>query len=143
MIEKLLLSRTHWETMRLHVQRCLPMEGCGLLAGIGDEVHEVFLIQNAERSPTRFRMDAQAQLKAFRDMEERGLDLVGIFHSHPADHPSEAVSGNMPSATDIVEAAYPAVHVIWTRQAGKWNAQGFWLDGAEVRTVQLLAPGGE
>jgi proteasome lid subunit RPN8/RPN11 len=76
-------------------------------------------------------------------MEKRGLDLVGIFHSHPAELNSYAVSGSMPSATDIVEAAYPAVQVIWTQRAGTWNAQGFWLDGAEVRTVQVLAPGGE
>ena len=82
--------------MRRHVAAQAPLEACGLLAGKQDSVEAVLRIHNAEQSPVRFRMDAQEQYKAFEWMDTHGLNLVGIFHSHPSG--PETVS-----PTDIAE----------------------------------------
>jgi proteasome lid subunit RPN8/RPN11 len=113
------------------------MEGCGLLAGTGDSVRAVFLIDNREQSSSRFRMDAAEQLRAFHAMEERGMELLAIFHSHPTEARAGAAPAPEPSATDVHEAAYPAVHIIWSRNAGQWGARGFWIEGATVTEVPL------
>jgi proteasome lid subunit RPN8/RPN11 len=65
-------------------------------------VVEVIPVENELHSPVRFRMAAQEQLKAFLRFEERGLELVGLFHSHPAGPVH-------PSPTDLAEFAYPGV----------------------------------
>ena len=84
MIERLDMSADHWEQMRAHVQACKPLEGCGLLLGLGVSVDRVVLVANAAQSPSRFRMDPAGQMRAFQEMEDHGLELLGIFHSHPS-----------------------------------------------------------
>jgi proteasome lid subunit RPN8/RPN11 len=107
------------------------LEACGLLAGKKDRVEKVLLVRNQAQSPVRFVMDPYEQLQAFEWIESHMLDLVGIFHSHPAG-PETA------SATDIAEAAYEVVSVIWSRSHGAWKARGFWIHAGEVTEVSLL-----
>jgi proteasome lid subunit RPN8/RPN11 len=45
-------------------------------------------------------MDPNQQLEAMLDLEERGLQMLAIYHSHP--HGPE-----IPSASDIAQATYP------------------------------------
>jgi proteasome lid subunit RPN8/RPN11 len=49
---------------------------------------------------TRYAIDPREQLRAFRDMESTGEELVAIYHSHPVTQP-------YPSPTDRAEAHYP------------------------------------
>lgn len=118
------------QTMRRHVAAQVPFEACGLLAGKHDSVEAVLRMRNADRSPVRFRLDAQEQYNAFEWMDAKGLDLVGIFHSHPTG--PETVS-----PTDIDEAAYDVVHVIWSRIERTWTARGFWIENWQVAEVPL------
>jgi proteasome lid subunit RPN8/RPN11 len=143
MLERLLMHQAHWERMRAHVESCAPMEACGLLAGIGVTVRRVFVVANQERSQSRFRMEAAEQLRAFHAMEESGLELLGIFHSHPAEAPAGSTPGHGPSVTDIEEAAYPAVNVIWSRHEGSWHARGFWIEGGRISDVPLHVIAGQ
>lgn len=120
--------------MLRHVQQHAPLEACGLLAGKNDRVEEVILVRNQAESPVRFVMDPYEQLQAFEWIESRALELIGIFHSHPTG-PETA------SVTDIQEAAYEVVHVIWSRIQGEWKARGFWLTNGQVREVPLAVLG--
>lgn len=138
LIETLALSAAHWEAMRSHVEACKPLEACGLLLGRHRTVERVLPVRNAAQSPTRFRMDPQDQLSAFREMDDLGLELLGIFHSHPADVNGGAGTLEGPSPTDIREAAYPVVHIIWSRRLGEWAARGFWIENAILRDVALV-----
>jgi proteasome lid subunit RPN8/RPN11 len=138
MLERLKLSAEHWERMREHVHAFDPLEACGLLIGKGEIVYSVLPVANAAHSPIRFRMDPGGQLLAFREMEEHGLELLGIFHSHPADGGNGTNALEGPSETDVREAAYPVVHVIWSKRAGQWEARGFWIDGGRISVVPLL-----
>ena len=117
--------------MRDHVARHVPLEACGLLAGKNDRVEEVIFVQNQAQSPDRFVMDPYEQLKAFDWIEINGLDLLGIFHSHPTG--PETVS-----ATDIAEAAYEVVQLIWSLSGETWNLRGFWIENGHVVEVSIL-----
>lgn len=113
-----------------HVARHAPLESCGLLAGKNDRVENVILIRNQAQSPVRFVMDPYEQLEAFDRIESKGLELLGIFHSHPAG-PETA------SATDIAEAAYEVVHLIWSRTRDTWQVRGFWIENGWAAEVSL------
>lgn len=131
MISQLVLMKSHWEEMLQHVQQNAPLEACGLLAGKNDAVERIFIVRNQAQSPVRFVMDPYEQLDAFEWIDSHALDLLGIFHSHPAG--PETVS-----VTDIAEAAYEVVHVIWSRSNGEWGARGFWIEDGHVINVPLV-----
>ena len=124
MKRQLTLSKKHWQAMLDHMKKNAPLESCGLLAGKNDRVEKVIFVQNQAQSPVRFVMDPYEQLNAFQWIEDNELDLLGIFHSHPAG-PETA------SATDIAEAAYEVVYLIWSPNQEHWLVRGFWIkDGA-------------
>ncbi|HEX6032863.1 MAG TPA: M67 family metallopeptidase [Anaerolineales bacterium] len=126
----LTISQTHWREMLEHVDKHVPREACGLLAGKNDRVEKVMPVRNQTQSPVRFVMDPYEQLQAFDWIESHGLELLGIFHSHPAG-PATA------SMTDIAEAAYDVVHIIWSRSQGHWQARGFWIEEGAATEVTL------
>jgi proteasome lid subunit RPN8/RPN11 len=143
MSRRLLISESQWTEMREHVEACAPQEGCGLLAGLGETVQRVFLIANQAKSPTRFHMDAAEQLQAFRIIEKNNMDLLAIFHSHPAAPPAGFAGWAAPSPTDVAEAAYPVVQIIWSRPSASWRADGFWIEDGHVSSVRLQLGAGQ
>jgi len=90
----------HYATLVAHARAEYPNEACALLAGRAGSVERVYALPNAEASPTFYVVEPKAQLRAMTEMDDLGLDLVGIFHSHVA---TEAY----PSRTDVELAAYP------------------------------------
>ena len=130
MITRLKIKAALWDEMQRHVAEQAPLEACGLLAGRDNSAKRLFRVHNAARSRVKFRMDPQEQYNAFMQIEEDGLELVGVYHSHPAG--PETVS-----PTDIAESAYNVVHLIWSCMEGTWNARGFWINGNSVSEVNL------
>jgi [CysO sulfur-carrier protein]-S-L-cysteine hydrolase len=94
------LTREHLDRMVAHAHAEAPYECCGLLAGRGEVVEEVFPGRNQDQSPWTYLMDPQDQLRAFRTMDQRGWELVGIYHSHPH-------TDAHPSRIDVAKALYP------------------------------------
>jgi [CysO sulfur-carrier protein]-S-L-cysteine hydrolase len=89
------------------------IECCGLLAGAGDTITEILPARNALASATAYEIDPLELFRLFRLMRERGLDLLGIYHSHPATE-------NTPSPRDIAQAYYPdAAYFILSPQPGQ------------------------
>lgn len=119
-----------------HVRRNWPEEACGLLAGPGQQVESVYLIENIRHSRTDYFMDPTQQVRAMLAIEAAGWEVCGIFHSHPAG-PAQ------PSVTDIDRAYYPdAVYIILAPAAGQeWDLRGFAIRGGQVDRVpiQLVA----
>lgn len=81
------------ETIKAFAKKAYPNECCGLLAGRDTdgkkEVTEVHALTNlnTERSNDRYEVDPAEYMKIDRETSKRGLNIVGIYHSHP-DHPS-------------------------------------------------------
>lgn len=129
-MRELILPRTAWQAMHRHVRRRAPLEACGLLAGRDGRVEVVIGVRNAARSPVRYLMEPRAQWSAFNKIEQLGLELLGIYHSHPN-------GPQRPSPTDIQESHYAVVQIIWFTQAGNWQADGFWIEAGQVNEVTL------
>jgi proteasome lid subunit RPN8/RPN11 len=123
--------------MRAHVVATLPYEACGLLAGAASEVREVYPIANQLQSPVRYRMEPLEQVRTFSIIESKDLELVAIYHSHTAAAGTAGAAMTQPSATDIAEAAYAVVQVLWSRIRGPWEANGYWISGERVTPVML------
>ena len=85
----------------------LPEEACGLLAGPpGDNAAEVFYpIRNADESARTYTLDPLEHLRADRDADERGLEVIAVFHSHTH-------TDAYPSATDVAKAPDPGWHYV-------------------------------
>jgi proteasome lid subunit RPN8/RPN11 len=120
-----------WEEMRLEVMQHVPEEACGLLAGLKNQVRIILPIANELHSPVRFRMAARDQLKAFEQIDQAGLELLGIYHSHPN-------GPDRPSATDIAEAFYPeVVYLIWSPQDRDWSCHAFNIRDGQFQAATL------
>ncbi len=116
--------------MTSYVNAHAPLEACGLLAGRGLRVEKIFYVRNQAQSPVRYVMDPLEQLHALEWIDDNGMDLLGIFHSHPTG--PETVS-----PTDIAEAAYAVTYVILARMDDEWRARGFWIENDDYREVTL------
>jgi proteasome lid subunit RPN8/RPN11 len=114
-----------------HVQEWLPYEGCGMLATEGSRVVRVYPGNNVARSTTFYEMEPKQVLAAMRDIDERGLRMGAIFHSHPS---TEAY----PSPTDLELIFDPGVYLIIVSLAGaEPDVRAFRYDG-EIREVPLI-----
>jgi proteasome lid subunit RPN8/RPN11 len=94
------IGRIDYERMIAQLRASLPLEACGLMAGLAGRVTHVYPIDNRLSSPHAFEMDPKQQVEAILDLEKRGWKLVAIYHSHPK-------GPETPSLTDISKANYP------------------------------------
>lgn len=129
-MHSLILTKEHLQIMIEHVDAHAPLEACGLLAGNDSKVEKILLVQNQAHSAVRYVMNPIEQLAAFTWIESHGMNLLGIFHSHPSG-PATV------SSTDIAEAAYAVVYVILARMDKSWHAQGFWIEDNDYKEAAL------
>lgn len=119
-------------------ERGYPYEICGLLLGKAGETREITEVLecgnlNKLKPETRYDMDPKDYMKGEVLARQKGLDVVGIFHSHP-DHPDKA------SETDR-QAAWPGFsYVIMSIQNGKFASMKSWvLDNQDQFQEEPLA----
>ncbi len=88
MEQRLVLSSRHVSELKKLAVDSLPLESCALLAGRVSNndvvVSEVIVARNADRSRVTFSIEPDELLNAYNKAESLGLDIVAIFHSHPA-----------------------------------------------------------
>lgn len=103
--------------LRRHAEDHYPNEGAGLILGhargeVRRAIKLIPLTNRSEEEARRYRIDPQDMLTAELEAERLGLDILGVFHSHP-DVPAE------PSPIDT-QSAFPWFsYVITNLQAGK------------------------
>lgn len=97
-----------------HCLAGLPDEACGLLAARPgeDTVERCYPTANVAASAKLYTVDPRDHLRADRDAESAGLEIVGVFHSHTH-------TDAYPSPTDVAQAPDPAWHyvIVSLRQA--------------------------
>ena len=78
-----------WQTMVRHAEKTYPKECCGAMLGRIENgtklVTEAVPLENAYagEQADRYQLRPADLLEADREARARGLDLIGIFHSHP------------------------------------------------------------
>ena len=99
----LTIAHSEFEVLRRHGEETYPHECCGVMLGhiAGDERHVRSVVRcgnTRDDSPhNRYHIDPRELVRIQREARERGLDIVGFYHSHP-DHPPRW------SETDLAEA---------------------------------------
>ena len=95
------------DEMVAHCLGALPEEGCGLLAGdvASGRIHRIYPARNTAASAKRYVVDPGDHLRADRDADREGLEIVGVFHSHTH-------TDAYPSPTDVAEAPDPSWHYV-------------------------------
>lgn len=113
-------------SIRRHGEEHYPHEGAGLLLGRQDgEVRQAVraLPQTneapAESRARRYQIEAPAMLAAEELAEREGLEVVGVFHSHP-DHPAA------PSEFDKERALPWYTYLITSVMAGQAGETRCW-----------------
>jgi len=100
------MSREFVQQMVTHCTACYPNEACGILAGTGSRVTKVYPMSNSEPSPVSYFMEPKEQFRVMKELRQKGLSMLAIFHSHPQ-------SPAFPSAKDVSLAFYDdAVYLI-------------------------------
>jgi proteasome lid subunit RPN8/RPN11 len=83
-----------------------PAETCGLVAGRDGRAVRLYPVENVRHSPVAFEMDPLQQIRAMLAIENEGLEMLAIYHSHP-NGPA------WPSPSDAAQAYYPeSAHLI-------------------------------
>jgi proteasome lid subunit RPN8/RPN11 len=78
-----------WSVMVAHARQIYPNECCGAMLGVVDgaskRVSVAVPLENAfaGEQGERYEIRSEDLLAADAEARKRGLDLVGIFHSHP------------------------------------------------------------
>lgn len=103
-VNELILPNALLEEMLEYLEMCLPEEACGLIGGFvadgrGHAVR-LFPIENILHSPVAYEMDPLQQIQTMIAIENAGMELTAIYHSHPS-------GPSYPSRTDIAQAYYP------------------------------------
>ncbi|WP_009632932.1 Mov34/MPN/PAD-1 family protein [Synechocystis sp. PCC 7509] len=131
------LSKHHFEAIRQHGESTYPNECCGLLLGTlsnnsktvvevravenvwNAEAAELFSIGEEKRSinkQSNYAISPQTLLAVQKEVRDRTLQIVGIYHSHP-NHP--AIASECDRALAWEQYSYMIVSVI------EGNAQEF------------------
>lgn len=100
------LSPELYAEMIAYVTSHLPEEACGLVGGEGIHALRLYPVENMLHSPVAYEMEPLQQIRAMLAIENAGLELTAIIHSHP-EGPAR------PSLTDVGQAYYPeSAHII-------------------------------
>jgi len=123
---KIELSQELMGQIEAHCEATYPNEGAGFILGRveGETVTISTLMPldnkwEADEQYHRFVLDTQDFLKAEMAAAKQGVDLVGVFHSHP-DHPSR------PSEFDRDHALPNFAYLITSVQQGKAATTQAW-----------------
>lgn len=99
------------DQMIAHAYDGLPNEACGLLVGRpdgevdGGEVVRFVPTTNVAASSKVYTVDPREHLRADRDAEADGYEVIGVMHSHT--HTTA-----YPSPTDVAQAPDPTWHYL-------------------------------
>jgi len=83
------INQESWDVMVAHAEKTFPNECCGAMLGsIDGDVKKVLKAVAIENSYTgdqgaRYELRPEDLLEADRQARAAGMDLIGIFHSHP------------------------------------------------------------
>jgi proteasome lid subunit RPN8/RPN11 len=78
--------------MQAHASSIYPEECCGLLLGVFEDSSKTKKVKESKQMSNvfqkeeryhRYTIDPKDFMSAESDAESRGLDIVGIYHSHP------------------------------------------------------------
>ena len=128
---QLVLTDSQRDILSKQARGQVPNESCALLFGKTENdklvVKELFLTDNAEKSPVNFTISNEQLIAGYHKAEEKNLEVVGIFHSHPSSEP-------YPSSTDKkFMKINPVIWVIFSCLSNDFKAYILQSDIVEIK----------
>jgi [CysO sulfur-carrier protein]-S-L-cysteine hydrolase len=129
------ISRQLLDEVIDHARADAPNECCGMIAARDGSAVAVHRATNAAASPLRYEIDGMEQYRIQTAIEDAGLELGAIYHSHTRSDP-------YPSQTDINLAFYPdALYLIVGVAGEEPQVRAFSIAGGRVEERPLdVAP---
>ena len=126
------IARELFDEIVAHAREDAPNECCGMVAARDGEAVRIYRAVNAAASPLRYEIDGAEQYRIQMAIEDAGLDLGAIYHSHTRSEP-------YPSQTDINLATYPdAVYVIVGVASAEPEVRGYTIRDGQVAEAELV-----
>ena len=110
-------------------------ECCGLLAGRDAAITGILPARNAAQRPeSEYEIAPEELFRLMREIRGAGLEMLGIYHSHPS-------GGNSPSASDVERAFYPeAAYFIVSPHGDPGRAvRAFAIRNGAVAELEIVA----
>jgi len=125
------IARPLYDQVVAHALEEAPNECCGMIASRDGEAVSVYRATNAAASPLRYEIDGAEQYRIQMEIEDSGLELGAIYHSHTRSEP-------YPSQTDINLAFYPdAAYVIVGVAGEEPEVRAFTIRDGNVAAAEL------
>jgi len=119
-----------WQEMVAHARSTYPNECCGAMLGrVDGDAKEVLVAMRLENSSSgsqaaRYELRPADLLAADKEARRQGMDLVGIYHSHPD---CDAYF----SKTDLENSCPWYSFIVLSIQKGEFHHANSWLPNAE------------
>src|SRR5438270_7456886 len=128
----MVFDRSLLDEMVAHARAEAPNECCGMVASRNGEAVAVHRAVNAAASPLRYEIDGAEQYRIQMEIEDAGLELGAIYHSHTRSAP-------FPSQTDINLAFYPDSLYVIVGVAGEHpEVRAFHIREGTVTEAELV-----
>ena len=82
-MQGIILSQTDKKILSEYSENQKPNESCAILFGKNNQILDLFLTENIEESPVNFTISNKQLIEGYKIAEEKKMDVIGIFHSHP------------------------------------------------------------
>ena len=130
-----------------HARKEYPLESCGILAGKNGKITKLYSVENTKKSSSSYLMEPEEQLRVFQEIEEEGLELTAIYHSHPH-------SPAFPSQRDVDSAFYPDSLILiislmddkvpqigaFQIEKGKIERKAVWVTEKDEKSIHTISP---
>ncbi|MEX2260768.1 MAG: M67 family metallopeptidase [Bryobacteraceae bacterium] len=129
------VDKTPWQEMVTHARDVYPNECCGAMLGDvngdGKVVHVALRLENASQGSQRERYELRKEdlEKADRDASERGMKVIGFYHSHPD---CDAYF----SETDLKNSCPWYSFVVLSVRKGEFDHANSWLPNPEQTAAE-------
>ena len=82
-MQKIILKQSEKKILSQYSENEKPNESCAILFGKNNQILDIFLAENIDKSPVNFTISNKQLIEAYKIAEDKKMDVVGIFHSHP------------------------------------------------------------
>ena len=129
-MQKIILKQSDKKILSQYSENQKPNESCGILFGKNNQVLDIFLTKNIDESPVNFTISNDQLIEAYKIAEEKKMDVIGIFHSHPN-------SDAFPSSTDKkFMQSNPVVWIIYSGINKNFRAHILESDSVEIQIAE-------
>jgi proteasome lid subunit RPN8/RPN11 len=127
-LQKIILKQSDKKILSQYSENQKPNESCAILFGKNNQVLDLFLAENIDESPINFTISNEQLLEGYRIAEDKKMDVIGIFHSHPN-------SDAFPSNTD--KKFMQSNPVVWIIYSGiNKNFRAFTLE-SDIKEISI------